>query len=93
MLNLVNTIDMEEIKLYIEVVRIKPQVNQFVGAYTNLLVRDNDNVTEFDMVVGLITVQYWILTYVEYMEMMKIVKMNKLMINLMKMLMMNLMEI
>ena len=93
MLNLVNTIDMEEIKLYIEVVRIKPQVNQFVGAYTDLLVRDNDNVTEFDMVVGLITVQYWILTDVEYMEMMKIVKMNKLMINLMKMLMMNLMEI
>ena len=38
MLNLVSTIDIEEIKLYIEVVRVKPQVNQFVGAYTDLLV-------------------------------------------------------
>ena len=38
MLNLVNTTCMEEIELYIEVVQVKPQVNQFVGAYTDLLV-------------------------------------------------------
>ena len=52
MLNLVNTIDMEEIELYIEIVRVKPQVNQYVGAYTNLLVQDNDNVAEFDYGYG-----------------------------------------
>ena len=38
MLKLVNTAGMEEIELYIEVVRVKPQVNQFLGAYTDLLV-------------------------------------------------------
>ena len=38
MLNLVNTTGMEEIELYIEVVRVKPQMNQSVGAYTDLLV-------------------------------------------------------
>ena len=48
MLNMVNTTGMEEIELYIEVVRVKPQVNQFVGVYTDLLVRENDNVAEFD---------------------------------------------
>ena len=48
MLNLVNTVGLEEIELYIEVFRVKPQVNQFVGGYTNLLVRENDNVVEFD---------------------------------------------
>ena len=48
MLNMVNTIGMVEIELYIEVVRVKPKVNQFVGGYTNLLVRENDNVIEFD---------------------------------------------
>ena len=31
MLNMVNTTNIEEIELYIEVVRVKPQVNQFVG--------------------------------------------------------------
>ena len=45
MLKLVNTTSMKEIELYIEVVRVKPQVNQFVGAYTDLLVGGNDNVT------------------------------------------------
>ena len=47
MLKLVNTTGMKEIELYIEVVRVKPQVNQFVGAYTDLLVGVNDNVAEF----------------------------------------------
>ena len=46
MLKLVNTIGMKEIELYIEVVQVKPQVNQFMGSYTNLLVRGNDNVAE-----------------------------------------------
>ena len=44
------------------------------------------------MVVGLVAVQYRILTDVEYMEIMKTVNMKKLMMNLMKMLMTNLME-
>ena len=35
MLKLVN---MEEIELYIEVIQVMPQVNQFAGAYKNLLV-------------------------------------------------------
>ena len=38
---------MEEIELYIEVVRIKPQMNQSVGAYIDLLVGVNDNVAKF----------------------------------------------
>ena len=46
MLKLVNTTGMEEIELHIEVVRVKPQVNQSVGAYTNLLDGVNDNVAE-----------------------------------------------
>ena len=53
MLNLVNATDIEEIELYIEVVRVKPQMNQSVGAYTNLLVRENDNVAELDYGYGL----------------------------------------
>ena len=89
MLNMVNTTSIEEIELYIEVVRVKPQVNQSVGDHIDLLVRDNYNVVEFDYGVGLVAVQYRIL---EYMEMMKIALMKKLMMNLMKMLMMNLME-
>ena len=47
MLNMVNTTSIEEIKLYIEVVRVKPQVNQSVGGHIDLLVRDNYNVAEF----------------------------------------------
>ena len=43
---------MEEIELYIEVIRVKPQVNQSVGAYTDLLVRENYNVAEFDYGYG-----------------------------------------
>ena len=46
MLKLVNTTGMKEIELYIEVVRVKPQVNQSVGACTDLLVGVNDNVAE-----------------------------------------------
>ena len=46
MLKLVNTTGMEEIELYIEVVQVKPQVNQYVGAYIDLLVGVNDNVAE-----------------------------------------------
>ena len=52
MLKLVNTIGMEEVKLYIEVVRVKPQVNQSVGVNTDLLVRGNDNVVELDYGCG-----------------------------------------
>ena len=48
MLNLVNTTTIEEIELYIEVVRVKAQVNQSVGGHVDLLVRDNYNVAEFD---------------------------------------------
>ena len=52
MLNLVNKVGMEEIELYIEVVRVKPQVNQSVGGYTDLFVRENDNVVEFEYGCG-----------------------------------------
>ena len=51
-LNMVNTIGMEEIELYIEVVQVKPQVNQSVGGYTDLLVPKNYNVEEFDYGCG-----------------------------------------
>ena len=37
---------MKEIELYIEVVRVKPQVNQSMGAYIDLLVGVNYNVIE-----------------------------------------------
>ena len=53
MLNMVNTTCIEEIELYIEVVRVKPQVNQSVGDHIDLLVRDNYNVAEFDYGYGL----------------------------------------
>ena len=52
MLNIVNTTSIEEVELYIEVVRVKPQVNQFVGDHIDLLVRDNYNVAEFDYGCG-----------------------------------------
>ena len=50
MLNMVNTTSIEEIELYIEVVRVKQQVNQYVGGHIGLLVRDN--VAEFDYGCG-----------------------------------------
>ena len=52
MLNMVNTSGIEENELYIEVVRVKPQVNQFVGGHIDLLVRENYNVAEFDYGCG-----------------------------------------
>ena len=48
MLKLVNTVGIEEIDLYFQLVRVKPQVNQSVGAYTNLLLRGNFNVEELE---------------------------------------------
>ena len=53
LLNMFNTTSIEEIELYIEVVRVKAQVNQFVGGHIDLLVRDNYNVAEFDYGYGL----------------------------------------
>ena len=38
MLNLVNTTTIEDIELYIEVVRVKALVNQYVGGHVDLLV-------------------------------------------------------
>ena len=52
MLNMVNTISIEEIELYIEVVRVKPQVNQSVGGHIDLLVHENYNVAEIDYGYG-----------------------------------------
>ena len=52
MLNMVNTTSMEEIELYIEVIRVKPQVNQSVGGYIDLFVLENYNVAEFDYGCG-----------------------------------------
>ena len=52
MLNMINTIGMEKIELYIVVVQVKPQVIQFVSGYTYLLVHENDNVAEFDYDCG-----------------------------------------
>ena len=52
MLNIINTTSIEEIELYIEVVRAKPQVNQSVGGHIDLLVRDNYNVLQFDYGCG-----------------------------------------
>ena len=48
MLNLVNITTIEDIELYIEVVRVKALVNQSVGGHVDLLVRDNHDVPEFD---------------------------------------------
>ena len=47
-LNMVNTTSIEEIELYIEVVRVKPQVNQSMGGHIDLLVGFNYNVAEVD---------------------------------------------
>ena len=52
MLNMVNTTGIEEIELYIEVIRVKSQVNQSMGGHIDLLVRVNYNVTEFDYGCG-----------------------------------------
>ena len=52
MLNMVDTTSIEEIELYIEVVRVKAQVNQSVGGHIDLLVRQNYNIAEFDYGCG-----------------------------------------
>ena len=52
MLNMVNITSIEKIELYIEVVRVKPQVNQSVAGHIDLLVHDNYNVAEFDYGCG-----------------------------------------
>ena len=52
MLNLVNTTTIEEIELYIEVVRVKAQLNQSVGGHIDLFVRDNYNVAQSDYCCG-----------------------------------------
>ena len=52
MLNMVNITSIREIELYIEVVRVKAQMNQYVGGHIDLLVRDNYNVAEFDYGCG-----------------------------------------
>ena len=52
MLNLVNTTRIVEIELYIEVVRVKAQLNQSIGGNVDLLVRDNYNVAQFDYGCG-----------------------------------------
>ena len=49
---MVNTTGIEKIELYIEVVRVKPQVNQYVRGHIDLLVRENYNVAEFDYGCG-----------------------------------------
>ena len=41
MLKLVNIVGMKEIELYLQLVRVKPQVNQLVGTCTNLLFGGN----------------------------------------------------
>ena len=52
MLKLVNTSGMDEIELYLEVVRVKPKVNQSLGTYTDLLFGGNDNVKELGYECG-----------------------------------------
>ena len=52
MLKLVDTAGMEEIELYVQLVRVKPQVNQSAGTYTNLLLGGNFNVEELDYGCG-----------------------------------------
>ena len=52
MLDLVNTPTIEEIELYIKVVRVKAQVNQSVGGHADIYVRDNSNVAQFDYGCG-----------------------------------------
>ena len=46
MLDLVNTTTIEEIELYIKVVRVKAQLNQSVGGHEDLFVRDHYNVAQ-----------------------------------------------
>ena len=52
MLKLVDTARIEEIEFYVQLVHVKPQVNQLAGTYTNLLLRGNFNVEELDYGCG-----------------------------------------
>ena len=52
MLDLVNTTTIDEIELYIKVVRVKAQLNQSVGGHEDLFVRDHYNVAQFDYGCG-----------------------------------------
>ena len=52
MLNLVNTTTIEEIELYIKVVRVKAQLNRSMGGHVDLFVRDNYNVAQSDYGCG-----------------------------------------
>ena len=52
MLKLVDITGIEEIELYVQLVRVKPQVNQLAGTYTNLLLEGNFNVEELDYGCG-----------------------------------------
>ena len=52
MLNLVNTTTIEEIELYIKVVRVKAQSNQSMGGHADIFVCDNYNVAQFDYSCG-----------------------------------------
>ena len=57
MLKLVDTTGIEEIELYVKLVRVKQQVNQLVSTYTDLLLRENDNVEELDNGCALVALQ------------------------------------
>ena len=52
MLKLFDTAGMEEIELYVQLVRVNPQVNQSIGTYTNLLLGGNFNVDTLDYGCG-----------------------------------------
>ena len=52
MLDLVNTTTIEEIELFIKVVRVKAQLNQCVGGHEDLFVRNHYNVAQFDYGCG-----------------------------------------
>ena len=43
---------LSSIELYLELVRVKPQVNQSLGTYTDLLLGGNNNVEELDYWCG-----------------------------------------
>ena len=57
MLKLVDTIGMEEIELYVQLVRVKPQVNESTNTYTNLLIGGNFKLRNWTMGVGLVALQ------------------------------------
>ena len=52
MLKLVDTARREEIELYVQLVLVKPQVNQSVGTYTILLLGENFNIEDLDYGCG-----------------------------------------